>query len=65
MFLLEWREFPSVSCLTGKKIDDSSRLGIVEIARVPDMLRSLLPLLFGLRTYQHPRKVVCAFSLTY
>jgi len=35
MFLSEWREFPSALCLAGKgKIDDSSRLHIVEIARV-------------------------------
>jgi len=34
MFLSEWREFP---CLAGKRgggIDDSSRLGVVEIVRV-------------------------------
>jgi len=42
MFLSEWREFPSVPCLAGKKkFDDSSRLDVVEIARVPDMLSSL------------------------
>jgi len=51
MFLSEWREFPSAPCLAGeKKLDDSSRLDVVEIARVPDMLPSLV----GLRTYQHP-----------
>jgi len=38
MFLSEWCEIPSASCLAGKKIDDSSRLDVVEIARVPDML---------------------------
>jgi len=44
MFLSEWREFPSVSCRAGKKkLDDSSRLDVVEIARVPDMLPSLFP----------------------
>jgi hypothetical protein len=43
MFLSEWREFPSVPCLAGKKnnLDDSSRLDVVEIARVPAMLPSL------------------------
>jgi hypothetical protein len=42
MFLSEWREFLSASCLAGKKkLDDSSRLDVVEIARVPDMLPSL------------------------
>jgi hypothetical protein len=35
-------------------MDDRSRLDVVEIARVPDMLPSLFPLLFGLGTYQHP-----------
>jgi hypothetical protein len=43
MFLSEWRELASASCHAGgKKIDDSSRLHVVEIARVPDMLQSLL-----------------------
>jgi len=36
------------------KLDDSSRLDVVEIARVPDMLPSFFPFLVGLRTYQHP-----------
>jgi len=43
MFLLERREFPSAPCLAGKNLDDSSRLDVVEIARVPDMLPSLFP----------------------
>jgi len=44
MFLSEWREFPSAPYLAGgKKLDDSSRLDVVEIARVPDMLQSLFP----------------------
>ena len=43
MFLSEWREFPSAPCLAGKKKVDSSRLDVVEIARVPDMLPSLFP----------------------
>jgi hypothetical protein len=34
MLLSELREFPSASCLAGKKIDDSSRLDVVEIARI-------------------------------
>jgi hypothetical protein len=34
IFLSEWREYPSVLCLAGKKRDDSSRLDVVEIARV-------------------------------
>ena len=44
MFLSEWREFPSAPCLAGKKeLDDSLRLDVVEIVRVPDMLPSLFP----------------------
>jgi hypothetical protein len=44
MFLSEWRQFPSAPCLAEKKkLDDSSRLDVVEIARVPDMLPSLFP----------------------
>jgi len=44
MFLSEWREFPSAPCLAGeKKLDDCSRLDVVEIARIPDMLPSLFP----------------------
>ena len=44
MFLLEWREF-SVGALpsTEKELDDSSRLDVVEISRVPDVLPSLFP----------------------
>ena len=42
MFLSEWREFPSAPRFARKqKLDDSSRLDVVEIARVPDMLPSL------------------------
>ena len=44
MFLSEWHEFPSAPCLVGKKkLDDSSRLDVVEIARVPDVLLRLFP----------------------
>jgi len=44
MFLSEWREFPSARCLAGKKeLDNNSRLDVVEIARVRDMLPSLFP----------------------
>jgi hypothetical protein len=31
MFLSEWREFPSTYCLSGNKLDDSSRLDVAEI----------------------------------
>jgi hypothetical protein len=34
MFLLEWSEFPLAPCLAGKKLDESSRLDVVEIARI-------------------------------
>ena len=44
MFLLDWSEFPSAPCLAEeKKLDDSWRLNVVEITRVPDMLPSLFP----------------------
>ena len=44
MFLTEWREFSSVPCLALKKnLDDTSRLDVVEMARVPNMLPSLFP----------------------
>ena len=45
MFLSEWREFLRRFALQGgkKKLDDSSRLDVVEIARVPDMFPSLFP----------------------
>jgi hypothetical protein len=34
MFLSEWREFPSASCLAEKKLDNSLRLDVVEITSV-------------------------------
>jgi len=44
MFMSEWREFPSAPCLAKKKkLDDDSRLDVVEIARDPDMLPSFFP----------------------
>jgi len=44
MFLSEWREFPSAPYLAGgKKLDDSSRLDVIEMTRVPAMLPSLFP----------------------
>ena len=45
IFLSEWRVLLSAPCLAGKKIklDDSSRLDVVEIAQVPDVLPSLFP----------------------
>ena len=40
--------------LQEKKLDDSSRLDVVEIARVPEHASELVSFLFGLRTYQNP-----------
>jgi hypothetical protein len=55
MFLSERREFPSAPCLAGKKkLDDISRLDVVEIAPVPDMFPSFISFLVGLRAYQYP-----------
>jgi len=56
MFLSEWRKFSSAPCLAGgkKKLDDSLRLVVVEIARVLNMLPKLVSFLVWLRTYQHP-----------
>ena len=34
MFLTKWRKFPSAPFLAGKKLVESSRLHVVEIARV-------------------------------
>jgi len=42
VFLLERREFPS-GFFFEKKLDDSSRLDIDEMARVPYILPSLFP----------------------
>jgi len=57
MFLPEWREFPSAPCLAEKKKLDSSRLNVVEIARVRHA-SELVSFLVGLRTYQHPG-IIC------
>jgi hypothetical protein len=43
MLLSEWYEFPSAPYLAGKKLDDSSRLDVVEIERIPDILTILFP----------------------
>jgi len=44
IILSEWREFPSAPCFAEKKkIDNSSRLDVVEIARVHEMIPSLFP----------------------
>ena len=65
MFLSERREFPSAPCLKGKKkLDGSSRLDVVEIARVPDMLPSFFSFLVGLRSYHHPGTSAVLLTLT-
>jgi hypothetical protein len=43
MFLSELHEFTSAPPFAGKKLHDNSRLDVVEIAHVPDMLPSLFP----------------------
>jgi len=44
LYRLSYPAHPSAPCLPGKrKLDDSSRLDVVEIARVPDMLPRLFP----------------------
>jgi len=40
---MAWISFGALPCRGGGKLDDSSRLDVVEIARVPNMLRSLFP----------------------
>ena len=56
MFLSEWREFPSASCLAGGGgLDEISRLDVVEIARVPDMLPSLFLFWSGYKDVSVPR----------
>jgi hypothetical protein len=40
--------------LSEKKLDDSSRLDVVEIVSVPDVFSELISFLVALRTYQHP-----------
>jgi hypothetical protein len=44
MFLQKWLNFPPALCFKKKKkLDDNSRLDVVEILPVPDILLSLLP----------------------
>ena len=43
---MAWISFGALPCRK-KKIDDSSRLDVAEIARVPDMLPSLFPFWSG------------------
>ena len=50
---MAWISFSTLPCRK-KKLDDSARLDVVEIAHVCDMLPSFVSFLVGLRTYQHP-----------
>ena len=58
-----WISFSALPCRE-KKLDDSSRLDVVEMAHVPDVLPSLFPFLVGLKTYHHPGIYVlpCSYS---
>ena len=49
--------------LQEENLDDSSRLDVVEIAGVADMLPKLVSFLFGLRTYQHPLYYVLFYGV--
>jgi len=40
---MAWISFGALSCEGKKKLDDSLRLDVVEIARIPDMLPSMFP----------------------
>ena len=51
--------------LQENKLDDSSRLDVVEIARISDMLPSLFLSVVGLRTYQHPGNTTHALCMLY
>ena len=59
---MAWISFGALPCRK-KKLDDSSRLDVVEIARVPDMLPSLFPSCSGLRTYQHSGNILPVFAI--
>ena len=63
MFLSECREFPSAPCLAEKNLDDSSRLDVVEIARVHDMLPSFF--LFGRAKDLSASRYLCTHFWSY
>ena len=52
---MAWISFGALPCRE-KKIDDSSRLDVVEIARVALYVSELVSFLVGLSTYQRPGK---------
>ena len=49
---MSWISFSALPCRV-EKLDDSSRLDVVEIARVAWYASELIAFLVGLRTYQH------------
>ena len=51
---MAWISFGALPCRGKWKLDGSSRLDVVEIAGVHDMLPSLFHSLSRLRTFQHP-----------
>ena len=63
MFLSEWRVFHSAPCLQENKLDDSSRLDVVEIARVALHASEVVSFLVGLMTYQHPGYILLVDAL--
>ena len=65
MFLSEWREFPSAPCLAEKEKPDISRLDVVEIARVPDMLPSLFPSCSGAKDLSARRSYRNTINISY
>ena len=54
-----WISFATLPCRKKKKLDDSSRLDVVEIARVPDVLASLLLVELNYRRRGHVFKIFC------
>jgi len=44
---MAWISFGALPCRGGKKLDDSSRVDVVEIVGVPDMLPRLFPSWLG------------------
>ena len=49
--------------LQEEKLDESSRLDVVEIARVAWHASELVSFLVGLRTYQHPGTYLLPYSM--
>ena len=60
MFLSEWREFPSMPCLAGKKTWWQLASRCCRNRARPQQASELVSFLVGLRTYQHP----CMYCLS-